>query len=74
MHCWEQNIHGLITPINYFPKQLLLNLDYAGEISVGKEGKKNSEPENEDRGKRDKIREKGATTNWLAADGLQQRL
>lgn len=69
-----QYILGLISPMNYFPKQLLLDLDHAAEISVGKEGEENTEPENEDRGKRDKSRETGATTNWLAADGSQQRL
>lgn len=39
MHYWLQNMLGLITPMKYFPKQLLL--EYTGEISVGKEkGKK----------------------------------
>ncbi len=51
-----------------FPKQLLLDFEYAGEISVGKEKKKNTESENEDRGKGDKSREK------RAVDGLQHRL
>lgn len=40
MHCWLQNILGLITPMNYFPKQLLLDFEDAGEISVGKEKEK----------------------------------
>lgn len=35
-----QNILGLITPMNYFPKQLLLDLEDAGEMIVGKEKKK----------------------------------
>lgn len=35
-----QNTLGLITPMKSFPKQLLLDFEYAGEISVGKEEKK----------------------------------
>lgn len=49
-----------------FPKQLLLDFEYTGEISVGHNQKKNKI--NEDTGKGDKSWEK---SNRLAADGLQ---
>lgn len=66
MHCWLQNMLASITPVKSLPL-----LDFTGEISVGKEKKKT---ENEDRGKGDKSRETRATSDWLAADGLQRRL
>lgn len=50
-----------------FPKQLLLDFEYTGEISVGHNQKKKIKI-NEDTGKGDKSWEK---SNRLAADGLQ---
>lgn len=40
MDGWLQNIFDLITQMKSFPKQLLLNFEYAGEISVGHDQKK----------------------------------